>query len=124
MKLNDLPQHLYALFTGIRAIAVSIAIDKDLDKMKFAAFAWLDCNQQFLVETTCCSGEVKQTERKHLIQRHKASLERLDRGNEVGDQGDMMIFTNNALLISDFTYSNSKGFHVNIVVESILKQYF
>jgi hypothetical protein len=39
MYLNNymLPSH------GIRAIAASI--DKDMDKMKFAAFAWLDCNR-------------------------------------------------------------------------------
>jgi len=52
-----------------RAIAASI--DKDMDKM--AAFAWLDCIRKFLVGTTCCSGEGKQTERKHLLWLHKAS---------------------------------------------------
>jgi hypothetical protein len=47
--------------------------------MKFEAFAWLDYNRQLLVETTCCSGEGKQTEHKHLHQFHKASLESLDK---------------------------------------------
>jgi hypothetical protein len=73
MYLNNymLPSH------GTRAIAASI--DKDMDNMKFEAFAWLDCNRQLLVETTCCFGEGKQTERKHLRQFHKASLELLDK---------------------------------------------
>ncbi len=73
MYLNNymLPSH------GIRAIAAFIV--KDMGKMKFAAFAWLDCNWQLLVETTCCSGEGKQTECKYLLQLHKASLEPPDK---------------------------------------------
>jgi len=43
MYLND-----YMLLScGMRAIAVSI--DKDIIKMKFVAFAWMDCNRRFLV---------------------------------------------------------------------------
>jgi hypothetical protein len=61
---------------GIRAIAASI--DKVRDNMKIEAFAWLDCNWQLLVKTTCCSGEGKQRECKHLRQFHKALLEPLD----------------------------------------------
>jgi hypothetical protein len=70
--------HNYMLpFHGIRAIAASIV--KYMDKMKFTAFAWLDCNQHVLIETTFCSGEGKQTELKYLLQLHKASLESLDK---------------------------------------------
>jgi hypothetical protein len=62
---------------GISAIAASI--DKDTDKMKFAAFAWLDFNQQLHTETICCSVEGKRTESKHLLQLPKASLEQFDK---------------------------------------------
>ncbi len=52
--------NIYMLLScGIWAITVSIVMD--MDKMMFVAFACLDCNWQLLIETTCCSGEDKQT---------------------------------------------------------------
>jgi hypothetical protein len=65
-------------FHGIRATTASIVV-KETYKMKFVAFAWLACNRQLFVKTTCCSGKGKQTERKYLLQLHKASLEPPDK---------------------------------------------
>jgi hypothetical protein len=41
--------------------AIAAYIVMDMDKMMFVAFAWLDCNWQLFIETSCCSGKDKQT---------------------------------------------------------------